>query len=70
MKKCGVVVTLALAAATLVPIAVAQKFETRNPLPRHFPNKERFVREFAARDSLNNHIDRAAEWPYAEFQRV
>jgi hypothetical protein len=46
MRKYGVAVSLALAAATLVPNAFAQRSEINNPLPRHFPTQQRFVHEF------------------------
>src|SRR5438270_927758 len=39
--------SLVLAAAALVLTAPAQISETYNSLPRHFPTKERFAREFA-----------------------
>ena len=48
MRKYVFVMSLALAAATLMPSAIAQKnSELNNPLPGHFPTKDRFVREFA-----------------------
>jgi hypothetical protein len=34
--------------AWLVPLGLAQRSDTNNPLPRHFPTKQRFVVEFAA----------------------
>ena len=46
MKK-KVLILLAAAATFLMPMAVAQRSETYNPIPRHFPSKQRFVVEFA-----------------------
>ncbi len=46
MRKERVSVLLALAAVCMVPIALAQNADQNNPLPRHFPTKQRFV-EFA-----------------------
>jgi hypothetical protein len=39
----SLLILLAVAAISLMPIALAQKPETYNPLPRHFPTKQRFV---------------------------
>jgi hypothetical protein len=36
-----------LAFALFMPLAFAQNAQTQNPLPRHFPTKQRFVVEFA-----------------------
>ncbi len=47
MRKYGFLVLLAVAVTCVVPVAVAQSAETRNPLPQHLPTKERFVHEFA-----------------------
>lgn len=52
MSKSRLLVSLALAAFSLVPMALGQnqnadKSETFNPLPRHFPTKERFQKSFA-----------------------
>jgi hypothetical protein len=46
MRKSSLIL-LAVAAMSLTPIVLAQKSETYNPLPRHFPTKQRFVVEFA-----------------------
>lgn len=54
MRKCRLLVSLAIAAALLVPMALAQNSEKYNPLPRHFPTKQRFVVEFAARGGASN----------------
>jgi hypothetical protein len=45
MRKYRFLVSLAVAAACLVPMGLAQDSETYNPLPRHFPTKARFVHE-------------------------
>lgn len=45
MNKCLLI--LLAAATSLAPMALAQKSETNNPVPRHFPTKQRFVVEFA-----------------------
>jgi hypothetical protein len=49
MRQVCVVVSLAVFAAMLAPLAFAQKPspELNNPLPRHFPTKARVVHEFA-----------------------
>lgn len=47
MRKLGFSCSLALAAASFVSMGFAQNAEQQNPLPRHFPTKARFVREFA-----------------------
>ena len=39
--------SLALAATALAPVALAQNSEKPNTLPRHFPDKQRYVVEFA-----------------------
>src|SRR6516162_9410736 len=54
MRTPRLLVSLVVAAASLVPMALAQKAEPFNPLPRHFPTKQRFVFEFAARGGSNN----------------
>lgn len=45
MTKRTFVVTLTLAAASFMQVGLAQ--EQANPLPRHFPTKDRFVVQFA-----------------------
>ena len=47
MRKHGFLVSLALCAASLVATGLAQNSETYNLLPRHFPTKQRFAKEFA-----------------------
>jgi hypothetical protein len=50
MKKSAFHFTLVLAAVSFVPSAFAQKNpELNNPLPGHFPDKARFVRELAGK---------------------
>jgi hypothetical protein len=47
MSRYRFLASLAVAITWLVPMGVAQNAERYNPLPRHFPTKERFVHEFA-----------------------
>jgi hypothetical protein len=51
MKKSAFYLSLVLAAVSLAPSAFAQKKnpELNNPLPGHFPDKARFVRELAGK---------------------
>jgi hypothetical protein len=46
MRKFSFLLALALATASFVPLS-AQNSELNNPHQRHFPNKARFVKEFA-----------------------
>jgi hypothetical protein len=59
MRKCSYFVSLALAAVGLVSTAFAQNPGPYNPLPRHFPTKQRFVNErigsFGSRANLQYH---------------
>ena len=48
MKEPRLFLSLAVAAACLVQVSLAQKSEIYNPIPRHFPTKQRFVVELAA----------------------
>ena len=54
MRTPRLLVSLVVAAASLAPMTLAQKAEPFNPLPRHFPTKQRFVFEFAARGGSSN----------------
>src|SRR5215471_16097014 len=54
MKISRLLVCLVVAAASLTPMTLAQKAEPLNPLPRHFPTKQRFVFEFATRSGGSN----------------
>jgi len=56
MRKHTLFVLLLIAGASVVPIALAQKSELYNPLPRHFPTNRRFVVEFASRGGGSNLI--------------
>ena len=51
MMKCSVLVALAFTAACFVPMGLAQELapnaRQENPLPRHFPTKDRFAHEYA-----------------------
>ncbi len=47
MNKLNSFCALALAAASLVPMALAQDAQKENPFPRHMPTKARYVVEFA-----------------------
>lgn len=47
MRKWRLLVSLAIAPALLVPMALAQNSEKYNPLPRHLPTIPRYVVEFA-----------------------
>src|SRR5579864_1557254 len=53
MRK-SIVVLLAITAACVVPMALAQKSELNNPLPRHLPTIQRYVVEFARSGSGGN----------------
>lgn len=54
MRTSGFLLSMVVAAASLAPMALAQKAEPFNPLPRHFPTKHRFEFEFAARGGGSN----------------
>jgi len=54
MRTSGFLLSIVVAAASLAPMAFAQKAESFNPHPRHFPTKQRFVVEFAARGGGSN----------------
>jgi hypothetical protein len=62
MRK-SLLILLAVAAMSLTPMVLAQKSETYNPLPRHFPTKQRFVVEFAGGGSGGTMAARSWQTP-------
>ncbi|HEX4919253.1 MAG TPA: hypothetical protein VFV92_00750, partial [Candidatus Bathyarchaeia archaeon] len=54
MRTSRLLVSLILAVVSSAPMALSQKAERFNPFPRHFPTKQRFVVEFAARGGGSN----------------
>ena len=54
MRTARLLVSVVVAVASLAPMTFAQKVEPLNPLPRHFPTKQRFVHEFATRSGGSN----------------